>query len=533
MADTGWDRTTRVRQVMTGTFLCTAMVATMLIVASFSTPLGAQECLEVSLWEIRDGADSITPFGNVFIDDAGQASTDVSPQDLKVTATPTYYVDDDAAPGGSGLSLADAFVDISDAFAALHMTGPDSVNIEVAAGTYTWGDLIDPGFAFNIVGAGPGQTIVQHAPGQSFNARVGFHDAYIEGITFSGGPRNVYAHDLRNLTIVSSEFLNATGSDAVLTLDVERIVIIDSLVSGSNNDGLSYTMSDNSPADVLEVNVTSVNNGGGGLWNMQGSTAHRNVSVVRVGGLYEDNPTNIADVHSGHHWHVGVTARNSSLLHNGEYRNLYLGGNTLTWIIGGSYEQGPSPSVVRSNSNSEIRYVSVLNTLANAQVVGNAPVQDDSPLVVSECAVWDEPMPTVTSCPELMVLGDLGGGINGTDSLSGVGYLLWSEQDVHERFVGIHPSAADHLVNVVWDGVGWNYDTGGGTQPLVLEATDCLVAELDFSANTAVPLLGVSGGTFGIDTGYDSGDLQVFAQQWRGRFNNGEFEPTGTLLEST
>ena len=527
-----------IRKAAAGILIGVSMAAGLIIGASFSSPLGAEEvCIDVSLWEIQDSGQPITPFGNVYIDSAGEASTDVSAENLKTPTNSTYYVDESAAPGGTGLTPGDAFDDISVAFAAIQAAGVGPVDIEVAAGTYNWGGPTNIGFAFNIVGAGPGQTIVEHSPARASNARIAFNDVYIEGITFVGGGRNVHAHDMNNLTIVNSEFLDATGADSIFTLDVEQIVVIDSLVSGSNSDGLSYTMRDDSPADVLEVNVTSVDNGGGGIWNMQGSTAHRNVSVVRVGGLYENNPTNIADIHLGHHWHVGVTARNSSLLEGGEYRNLYVSGDTVNWIVGGSFEQGPEPSVVRSNTNSEIRYVSVLDTLANTQVVGNSPILDDSPLVIVECAEYGEapatnggPLPTLSSCPASMALGDLGSGINGTDSLQGSGYLLWSEQDVHDRFVGIHSGAADHLIGVVWDGQQWNYDDGSGVEPYVPVATDCLVAELDYSANTASPLAGVSDVVFGIDAGYDQGDLQVVAQQWRGNFNNGEFQSFGTLL---
>ena len=65
-----------------------------------------------------------------------------------------------------------------------------------------------------------------------------------------------------------------------------------------------------------------------------------------------------------------------------------------------------------------------------------------------------------TSCPVVMELGNVGSGIAATDTAQGVGWLMWSEVDVHSRFNPTpHVRAANHVIAVVYEGGSWQVDS--------------------------------------------------------------------------
>ena len=108
---------------------------------------------------------------------------------------------------------------------------------------------------------------------------------------------------------------------------------------------------------------------------------------------------------------------------------------------------------------------------------------------------------------------------------------MWSSQGVHSRFVPApYWPSADHLVAVSWDGSQWLYDNNQVLTPFVPAADDCLVAEVDFSADTVTLLQGSSGVINGIDSGWSTGDLGVTPNEWDGSPNAGEFGITGTQV---
>lgn len=129
-----------------------------------------------------------------------------------------------------------------------------------------------------------------------------------------------------------------------------------------------------------------------------------------------------------------------------------------------------------------------------------------------------------------MDIGNVGFGVAVRDAATGTGYLMWSSEDVHIRFAPRpYIRAADHLVAVVYNR-GWHYDNNSRLIPFVPEPDDCLVANLDFTNNTASTLQGQTTTINGIDAGYANGDLQIFPEQFNGRPNVGEFDVTGTVI---
>ncbi len=124
-------------------------------------------------------------------------------------------------------------------------------------------------------------------------------------------------------------------------------------------------------------------------------------------------------------------------------------------------------------------------------------------------------------------------GINGTDAANGTGWIMYTAETVASRFASSPPSfgnVADHLVAVVYLGGTWRYDTNTNYVPFTPRASDRLVAEVNFGADTALMLEGTSGSVNGIASGYVDGDLNILPNRWNGGTNSGEFGATGSYL---
>lgn len=136
--------------------------------------------------------------------------------------------------------------------------------------------------------------------------------------------------------------------------------------------------------------------------------------------------------------------------------------------------------------------------------------------------------------PMTLLLGDLNRGISGQDGATGTGYIMYSEQDLQERFANKPPSvwAADHLIVVRYAGQ-WEYDTNRDYYAFTPAGTDRLLAEVDFTNDTVTLLEGVNSVVEGIGSGYVSGDLTITPNVWHGSPDNGEFYPEGTYVVIT
>jgi len=136
--------------------------------------------------------------------------------------------------------------------------------------------------------------------------------------------------------------------------------------------------------------------------------------------------------------------------------------------------------------------------------------------------------------PAILLLGDLKRGISGQDGATGTGYIMYSEQDLHERFAGNPPSvwAADHLIVVRFSGQ-WQYDTNRDYYAFTPVESDRLLAEVDFTSDTVTMLQGIDTLVEGISSGYVSGDLTIAPNIWNGAPDTGEFYPQGTFVVVT
>ncbi len=129
------------------------------------------------------------------------------------------------------------------------------------------------------------------------------------------------------------------------------------------------------------------------------------------------------------------------------------------------------------------------------------------------------------------MVAPLNKGVACQEDATGSGYLMYSAQNVRQRFSPAPTSAnSAHFVCVVLIGGQWHYDDNHAYHPFTPVATDALVAAVDFGADTAIDLVGQQGALNGIALGYQSGDLTFTPNWYDGAPNAGEFGVAGTYL---
>jgi ELWxxDGT repeat protein len=127
-------------------------------------------------------------------------------------------------------------------------------------------------------------------------------------------------------------------------------------------------------------------------------------------------------------------------------------------------------------------------------------------------------------------LSNLRYGVAGSDHATGVGYMMYSQQNVRTRFSGLDSNNANNFINVRYDGGQWQYDNNLTWVNFTPTSTDVLVAAIDFTTDTVTLLKGNFGIVNGISMGYLDGDLLVTANQWNGQANAGEFGVSGRFI---
>jgi len=135
---------------------------------------------------------------------------------------------------------------------------------------------------------------------------------------------------------------------------------------------------------------------------------------------------------------------------------------------------------------------------------------------------------------ETEYVGDLGSGINGTDSRIGEGYLMFTQQAIPQRFATNRPTFgdySDHFIAVLFENNQWKYDANYYSYAFTPQASDVLVASVNFTTDTVTDLKGTDTSVEGILAGYSDGDLTFFADRWNGYYNEGEFEIEGTYFD--
>ena len=121
-----------------------------------------------------------------------------------------------------------------------------------------------------------------------------------------------------------------------------------------------------------------------------------------------------------------------------------------------------------------------------------------------------------------ILVGDLNSGVAVSEDATGTGFILYSEQSVHERFGDIPAANADHFIAVRQEGNRFQYNND--TQWIDFEArvTDAAVARVDFDGDEVFRNL--------FPLAADN-DVVVVANQFGGQFDANEFQVLGTQFQ--
>lgn len=118
-------------------------------------------------------------------------------------------------------------------------------------------------------------------------------------------------------------------------------------------------------------------------------------------------------------------------------------------------------------------------------------------------------------------------GVAATDNRTGEGFMLYSQENLHDRFDQHIHVGDDHFVAVVHQDDTWYYDTNYGLVAFEPAQTDILVASIDFGSNSVQDLQGYNASYHGIILGYDEGNLTFHPERFEGGCNKGEFDIRG------
>ncbi|HCS54376.1 MAG TPA: hypothetical protein DIW81_22810, partial [Planctomycetaceae bacterium] len=125
----------------------------------------------------------------------------------------------------------------------------------------------------------------------------------------------------------------------------------------------------------------------------------------------------------------------------------------------------------------------------------------------------------------------LGYGIPGQDNAIGNGFILYSQQNVQQRFAGaVVSNGAEHFVVVRFIDNQWQYANNDVWVDFTPTTGDRLIASVNFDSSQVQMLQGSTGSFNGINQGYLAGNLTITPNQWRNTYNAGEFGITGTYF---
>jgi len=131
-----------------------------------------------------------------------------------------------------------------------------------------------------------------------------------------------------------------------------------------------------------------------------------------------------------------------------------------------------------------------------------------------------EGTPVITPAGVRLDMGELKGGIAVQDDATGQGFIMYSEDSVHDRFDGPgaepHKANSHHLIAVKHDRGHWHYNNNNLWFRFTPRSTDLLLAQVDFDLDTITSLQGDTGEESGIAKGFADGDLQFHANRFGG-----------------
>ncbi|MEM7782923.1 MAG: S8 family serine peptidase, partial [Planctomycetota bacterium] len=132
----------------------------------------------------------------------------------------------------------------------------------------------------------------------------------------------------------------------------------------------------------------------------------------------------------------------------------------------------------------------------------------------------------------IFIPDDGGQGVAVSDDATGTGFIMFSEEVVHERFTSDRPNAnnSDHLLAVQFDSGVWYYNNNSEWIPFIPEDTDRLIADVNFDTDAINLITCLREDVNGMETGIVNGDLVFAANQFNGDRNPGEFDVSGSFF---
>ena len=152
--------------------------------------------------------------------------------------------------------------------------------------------------------------------------------------------------------------------------------------------------------------------------------------------------------------------------------------------------------------------VSIGATLPNVTSFTDTGLDDGTTYYYQVVALGEYGPSHVADAPQ-RTLGTIRNGIGAQDNATGSGYILYSAENVFNRFSSNRPnnSNSDHVIAVRYNAGQWEYDNNSSYYSFSPRDSDILLATVDFSNDQIADLEGVDSVIYDVKAGFVSGDL--------------------------
>ncbi|MEZ6120472.1 MAG: hypothetical protein R3C28_28395 [Pirellulaceae bacterium] len=144
---------------------------------------------------------------------------------------------------------------------------------------------------------------------------------------------------------------------------------------------------------------------------------------------------------------------------------------------------------------------------------------------------------TLISASNSVSAGNLRAGMSLHNAASDSGYVMYTAESVHTRFVNLEgqsllpKDSSDHFLIVRYSAGSWQYSDGVQWINFNFASSDTLVAEVLFDTHSVTALPYATQRIHGIRPGVLGGDLGFFADSDAGNPNPGRYSVTGTTFD--
>ena len=171
------------------------------------------------------------------------------------------------------------------------------------------------------------------------------------------------------------------------------------------------------------------------------------------------------------------------------------------------------------------------------ETLGNLLLRNDGNVISGNNSLCNTGtvVPTGQESGNTTLIGDVGLGIGVSDNATGYGYLMFSAQDVFERFQAAPPVAGNsrHLIAIrETEAGGWEYNNNTSWIGFSPTQNDRILAGVEFGTDFIQVADYFNGIYKGLQTGFSGNNLSFHANQWDGASNTGEYQVLGTYFDA-